>query len=642
MCNTAWNYTGRETENFMSKITRFDVSKGSVLRYLELHGTTWGEIEIFGEMIKRYYNGLKKFSIRAGDVWDVSMIQDYLKSVFTWIWGETTLNFVYKEQHLHHKFGGDSFLQTNVCVTSDMPFSRQKTDMLVNTKPTISDLLERIEKQKRPKRPKPPKSTVTDFEELYEDYKRSKVIFENQLRKYKVGRTLLLQDDVSYEDVEKVLGSVDSDQTKMSTIFSKLHSERQLDEYHSFTFVPYLNVNPCRKDQLNCFTGFTLARFRNSSGDIRKTKVWDWLWISLCDRKEYKMNYILNYFAHKLQYGHKKVKKFLLLFGSKTGTGKSTIRIFLDRIFDECVLFVDSIEDFTGTYTGQQFGKLFCIIDDIQKWSKKTSSDLKSRITSDTFRLRKMYSDPITMPSYLDLITSSNSRTPTFIGRDDRRTELIEINPELKGNTKFWTELYHEFDNKQVMGSWFQFLATRDLQGVVFDENYRFSEVGLAKQKMLSLISAFRFLVDYFSRDDFLFHRYAKHDNPKLFEHIEFKIWGGERTITIKKELLYVMYLRWVKLTSEVNKRKYNNFYTDLKDINHHVGRYNISGAAGTRTTGIRLSVSRLKEGLGEYLNIDPESIEVGWEISNPEIWEVLERNEFPNELYDGNFIDPM
>jgi hypothetical protein len=244
------------------------------------------------------------------------------------------------------------------------------------------------------------------------------------------------------------------------------------------------------------------------------------------------------------------------------------------------------------------------------------------------------------MPSYLDLITSSNSRTPTFIGRDDRRTELIEINPELKGNTKFWTELYAEFDNKQVMGSWFEFLASRDLQGVVFDENYRFSEEGLAQQKMLSLISAFRFLVDYFSRDDFLFHRYAQHENPKLFEHVEFSIVKGERTITIKKELLYsYMYLRWVKLTSEVNRRKYNNFYTDLKDIGFNVGRYVL---AGERTSAIRMSQSKLKEGLGEYLNIKPEKIDVCWQISNPEMWEVFKRNEFPQSEYEGKFINPM
>ena len=71
--------------------------------------------------------------------------------------------------------------------------------------------------------------------------------------------------------------------------------------------------------------------------------------------------------------------------------------------------------------------------------------------------MREMYANPITLPSYMDLIATSNSRTPVFIGTDDRRTELIEVNSELKGDAKFWNQVYREFDDRTVMGGGLNF-----------------------------------------------------------------------------------------------------------------------------------------------------------------------------------------
>ena len=58
---------------------------------------------------------------------------------------------------------------------------------------------------------------------------------------------------------------------------------------------------------------------------------------------------------------------------------------------------------------------------------------------------------------------------------------MVKINPELKATpgdkskTKFWNHLNRvEFKNTEIMSAWFQFLANRDISGVVFNEEYRF------------------------------------------------------------------------------------------------------------------------------------------------------------------------
>ena len=63
-----------------------------------------------------------------------------------------------------------------------------------------------------------------------------------------------------------------------------------------------------------------------------------------------------------------------------------------------------------------------------------------------------MYADPIEMDCYLYLICTSNSRTPVLIGKDDRRTELVVINEELK--------LYAELDDTKIAVDCFGHLFT--------------------------------------------------------------------------------------------------------------------------------------------------------------------------------------
>jgi hypothetical protein len=637
ICNKYWGYNNRETERYMQKAidnNDFRVTARTIRTYVATHCAKNVDKqaimrEIFGEDVEveeMFFNELEKFEISKGKSWDLYEVTQTLKNVFSWVWGKSVGSFVYKEWYLHTHFKGEPFKQTNVCVVNEAPFKKAKNDMKVLINPTVDKLLELIEKWIKPKAPTLRKSTT---EEQRTEFNEKNTYYKKELAKFKAGKKLLQQKNVTIKQIAEVMEIPDPKKVTMNKIFMDLHGDRVLKKYHSFTFIPYLEKNPCRADQLNCFTGFALSQFRNTDIDVRETAIWHWLWVTWCWKNQYKMDYILNYFATKLQKAHQKIKKFIVVYGNKTGSGKSTGRTFLERIFDECVLFCDSIDDFTGTYTSQQFGKLFCLVDDIQKWNKKTSAALKSRITSDTFRMRKMYSDPITMPSYLDLIATANSRTPVFIGSDDRRTELIEVNPTLKGDTAFWNQVYTEFDDKKIMGAWFEFLATRDLSQVPkFDENYRFSPEELALQKLTSLISAYSFLIDYFSREDFCFYKNVQFEKPDIFKHMMFKTIKDERTITIKKELLYEFYLRWVKLTGEVNKRKQNNFYRDLEDIDIKTGKY-VFVPKENKLTGIRLSVKILQRGLGKHLSIEPGKIEVPWQIET-EQWLELEKNSFP------------
>ena len=86
------------------------------------------------------------------------------------------------------------------------------------------------------------------------------------------------------------------------------------------SIVVYLKKDITPHDCLNIFTGFQMQQFRNTNIDITKTKFWEWMFVAWCNRSEYKMKYILNYWATKLQQPHRKIEKILVASGMGVGT----------------------------------------------------------------------------------------------------------------------------------------------------------------------------------------------------------------------------------------------------------------------------------------------------------------------------------
>ena len=91
LCNAAWNPTKpNETANFMENVTVFDVTRGSVVRYLQERATKpWDERDIFGEEAKElYFNELQKFSVAHNLSWKLQDVRDALQNTFSFIWGK--------------------------------------------------------------------------------------------------------------------------------------------------------------------------------------------------------------------------------------------------------------------------------------------------------------------------------------------------------------------------------------------------------------------------------------------------------------------------------------------------------------------------------------------------------------------------
>jgi len=616
LLNKQWGYADRETQRMMEKATSLPkVSLGSMIRILDRHGKPgWKRDDIFGNIPKekqyQFFNEVAQFT-EFHRINKLEDIYQFFNDVIAYTWSDSTTRFVYKETHEKRDY--DRPIQVvNVCVTTKSPFN-EFSDRLVKCELTVEETIARLcSELDKPKRPKDGTSEdLAVFEGKQKFVNAAFALIKKVKKEQSEESTLklrkLLQDMLGEEIACK--------ERRLGELFLTYHQRGRLERYYTFDCVPYsLHGDPTPKHTLNVFQGYPLSKVTYTPVDIKQTAIWQWLWIAWANRSDYKMNWLLNALAVKLQKPAKKLCKFIVAYSIETGSGKTTMRYFLQALFDS-VFFCEALKNLTGEFSSQQLGKQWCIIDDVEKLTKSQSAALKGRITSNTFEYRKMYSDPIRMNCYMDLIASSNSPNPIFIGTNDRRSELVEINPELKGNREFWDRVYDEFKSTDIMASWYHVLLGRDLTGVSFGEQYRFSHDAIASQKVQNLRSAYRFLMTYFERSDWVMNETAVDRRTYAFapesidEHMRHS--GDDLVITTTK--LFEYYTRWVKLCRERNCLKMQNFYSQLVALGIRKTRQNMRGV---RKSVFILNEASTRELIARHLSVEPRYVEFEWVIN--------------------------
>ena len=237
---------------------------------------------------------------------------------------------------------------------------------------------------------------------------------------------------------------------------------------------------------------------------------------------------------------------------------------------------------------------------------------------------------------HMDLLSTSNNRDVVFIDQDDRRTEIIDINPELKAipgdkkSTQFWHELNKEFKDVNIVAAWFQYLANRDIKGVVFNEDYRFSRDTLQEVALDNLVNSHQFMVDYFCRSDCIFNNSLRNHATDFFSYAEFKLYKGERTMVIKAQKLYKILYKDVYCIESGNKirKKERTFVKDMAAIGLKT-RLQIHGSPETPAV-IRFSKKTLVEGLvHKYTHIKQICLD-GFFMDNDKQWNKLKLHQFP------------
>lgn len=592
--NQQENYTA--WDNFKQQSA---VGPGSIITMLRDYSTkSWDCNRVFCKPVFKYHNDSEMF-LTNKKVWKRSEIFSYFDSVYGYTFGQGKTSFLYREQKCK-RFGNTFRKVTDFVITRDIPFDDKGSDIVVMCEPGLAKMKRIVTKIKNQTC-----KTDKDFE-LRTDISKLSTCDDYD----KIHKTL----------VEK---GYPPEPTKISlgTLFTQAKQTGVLSQrFYSYDFIPFFTQeqNVCPPDIFNIWKGFDLEPYRNTDVDIKNTLIWRWFWEALCDSDEYKLKFLFTWFAMKIQQPHRRVMKFLILFSRKTSTGKTTIQKFSSKLLSEDhVLMVQSVKEFLSENNYFLLGRLCVVIDDVDKIKSKSVSDsLKSRITEPTFTCKKLYKDKVSCRTYADLITTSNSRNPVFIDSDDRRSELIAINPVLESEgVKFWSQYYEELDNPEIMGAWFDFFAKFPIELNIRSKDVRFDVHLLNQQKLSSLKITHRWLINFFQDEECFESTYTPYHVGNYFAHINFRMELGTQCLILTLSRAFEYFQHWK--TSEGSQLKLNKqtFIEDLADAGIKKQRVKITKADKTtiRQWGFKFSKPHIQKNMTKFYNFAEDDLKFNW-----------------------------
>ena len=359
---------------------------------------------------------------------------------------------------------------------------------------------------------------------------------------------------------------VEGEATSIRATLYDLMKRSKLRRYDKLVVQPYLVDDPAPHNLFNMWTGFDLMRVLPATVTLETTAIHKWLWHNLAGRDTKKMAWLMSWIGHKIQHPAQKIKKFLVFYSEKEGVGKSTFQVFLEQLLDkDKVLQCQNIATLFNDKNAEQLNKLVICLDDIEQLSRAQSDQLKARITSNSFGLRKMRQDRVEVADYGDFVCTSNDPNPCYLGPDNRRFEIVQITPHFKQGDPIWTQLYRELDDRRLMAAFFHFFLTYPLVDVG-NSRIRVDPDQLERAKLARMPIVYRFVTEAFKEAD-CFERFAQKRKGRW--NSIFHPWACPHTnhhsIFVKPEDLWEMFQHWRRN----NKKQINRstFFKQLEQV---------------------------------------------------------------------------
>ncbi len=242
---------------------------------------------------------------------------------------------------------------------------------------------------------------------------------------------------------------------------------KQLDrrEYEKMECLP----PPCEtpKNVYNLWKGFEIEETElDDSADV--SVIMDHFYnVAGCDEKV--RDYLLDWFAHKIQKPAIKTEVCLILYTDGEGAGKG--------IFSECLMktmlgkyhkdYFQTIKKMCeiGTRFSNVAEKLLAVHNETKAQATYGLIDqIKDFITEQTFNKElKGANIEVGLRALCDMILTTNNDNCMKISQSDRRFAIIECNEDNIGNQEYFKKVWFAFNDKKIVRKFYQLLKDRDI-----------------------------------------------------------------------------------------------------------------------------------------------------------------------------------
>ena len=179
--------------------------------------------------------------------------------------------------------------------------------------------------------------------------------------------------------------------------------------------------------------------------------------------------YLLNWFAWKVQKPGIKTEVALILYSQKEGTGKGffaeeIIKAFLGKYKTEYFADMKSVKAITARFNTIPENIIGVVNEAKGSDSFGIIDEIKDFITCKTFNKElKGCTMERNLNALCDIILTTNNDNSMKISDSDRRFCIMECNEDVIGDVAYFKKLWKIIDNKPAMRGLFEFLKKRDI-----------------------------------------------------------------------------------------------------------------------------------------------------------------------------------
>lgn len=245
--------------------------------------------------------------------------------------------------------------------------------------------------------------------------------------------------------------------------------------YEDTDVIPYSPIKPI-DDNGNTFNLFGQYQHKydpNFEIDHSITDKWvNHIKIVLGGHDQILGDYLLNWFAHMLQFPERKTQTVPLIKGI-TRCGKNLpFNIFQRYVINPSLsVTCADIDKVFGRFNGMQQGKLLIVLDEaLDRKDKATAQRMKNAITEETNQIEQKGKEVIEVQNFCNYAILTNNDFSSIIEKNDARYICIEANGEKKGDRAYFKDLVDTCANMEAGKHLFHWLLKRDLSNFYPDD----------------------------------------------------------------------------------------------------------------------------------------------------------------------------
>tara|TARA_R110000737_G_scaffold351161_1_gene392473 strand:+ start:3337 stop:5817 length:2481 start_codon:yes stop_codon:yes gene_type:complete len=199
---------------------------------------------------------------------------------------------------------------------------------------------------------------------------------------------------------------------------------------HKIVFDPKNNSPDC----FNLWTGYPIGAKDCQDADTETIKpLLDHIYSKWCMKDPVQYNYVLDWFAHKLQKPWVKLAVVICL-KSKEGSGKNIVLNKFKKIMRDYYVSISNVNQVLGDFNGMIEGKLLIDLDEVSYGGNKAQNNqLKALITEEEQIVNKKNKEMYKIDNFADYLITTNETYFLYVSTHSRRFNVLQMDDFLCG-----------------------------------------------------------------------------------------------------------------------------------------------------------------------------------------------------------------